>query len=76
MQQFNHYYFCMNRQCSHRECLRHITNAEYNIIVYRKDFECTEKNKNKYMLLERPAVDEVGEANISPTLKKKRTKKS
>lgn len=63
MQQFNRYYFCDNRKCSHTECLRHITNAEFNTVIRRKHFECTDK-KQKDMLLTRPDKEEIVDTTI------------
>lgn len=41
----DHFTYCGNRNCKHRECLRHNVNTPWNVLIYRSNFE-TDKNGN------------------------------
>lgn len=76
MERFYSYRFCSNRSCPRcGECLRNISNAEFNIIIKRCDFECNEKNGYKDLLLKRPEENEIDTnfQTIQNTIQRKRT---
>ena len=75
MERFYSYRFCSNRSCPRcGECLRNISNAEFNIIIKRCDFECNEKNGYKDLLLHHLEQDEI-DANFKTIVTDAVTKK-